>query len=93
MNNNPPDMNALPDALDKLVQASGYRDLSHYLGYRTSRKLPFVTDSWGGQDQTHFEIHHLGKTLQITCLEDRIEVFGFMNVKQDAVNHFYLTPQ
>ena len=84
-------MNELPDALDALVQQHGYKDLSAYLGYRTSRKLPFVTDSWGGKDETHFELHHLGKTLQITCLEDRIEVNGFVKVTQNAVNAFELT--
>ena len=84
-------MNKLPDALDALVQAEGYKDLSAYLRFRTSRKLPFVTDHWGGQDVTHFELHHFGKTLQVTCYSDRIELYGFVKVTQDAVNHHVIT--
>jgi len=91
-NNNPPDMNELPDALNALVQTEGYKDLSDYLRFRTSRKLPFVSDSWGGQDITHFELHHLGKTLQITCYPDRIELSGFVKVTQTCLNLHVITP-
>lgn len=84
-------MNALPDALDALVQKSGYKNLNQYLGFRTSRKLPFITDTWGNEDVTHFELHHLGKTLQVTCLPDKIKINGFVKVTQTAMNAFEIT--
>ena len=84
-------MNELADALDALCKEHGYKDLSEYLKFRTSRKIPFVTDSWGNQDVTHFELHHFGKTLQFTCLPDKIKVYGFVKISQRAVNLHEIT--
>jgi hypothetical protein len=46
------------------------------LSYRMSKRIRFITDKWGGRDETHFELDALGLGLQITITADNIHVVG-----------------
>jgi hypothetical protein len=61
--------------------------------YRTSRRIKFACDDWGGRDETHLEIEWNGQTLMLDITEARIHIIGpCFDVQKDAVNAMDLTP-
>ncbi|MEK0451174.1 MAG: hypothetical protein RL088_3442 [Verrucomicrobiota bacterium] len=63
------------------------------LKYRTSKRINYATDSWGGQDETHLEIDWRGRSLMIDINEDRIHVVGpCFEVDKHSMNAMDITP-
>lgn len=62
--------------------------------YRTSKRINFATDSWGGREVTHLEIAWGQKgPLQITITDEKIHVIGpCFDVDKHSVNAMDITP-
>jgi len=61
--------------------------------YRTSRRIKFVCDDWGGKEETHMEIEWNGQTLFIDITDERIHIIGpCFDVFKDAVNAMDMKP-
>jgi hypothetical protein len=55
--------------------------------FRTSKRITFATDSWGGEPVTHLEIQWGGSTLMMDIAEEKIHLVGpCFKVTQESVN-------
>lgn len=61
--------------------------------YKTSKRIRFATDNWGGRDETHLEIAWGGTALMVDITDECIHIVGpGLEVKQHAVNALNITP-
>lgn len=80
------------DALSEQCIQIDSRDELAKIKSRTSKRLTYVTDQWGGEDVTHFELQWRKQTCQVTVTDEKIEFFVFGKVNKDSVNYFEITP-
>jgi len=61
--------------------------------YKTSKRIRFASDTWGGQDETHLELEWCNQTLMIDITDERIHIVGpVFRANQHSVNALDITP-
>ena len=62
--------------------------------YKTSKRIRFASDNWGGQDKTHLELEWHGSTIMIDITDELIHIVGpFFKANQHSINALDITPE
>jgi hypothetical protein len=61
--------------------------------YKTSKRIRFASDNWGGRDETHLEIAWAGQTIMIQITDELIHIVGpIFTVNQTSLNAVDIVP-